>query len=151
MGAVVVELADAVTAALNAAGLSLPFTATRGYIPSLGKQDEDVDELAALTVVVVPSELSFAIMARGGDDFDYVIDVGIFQRIDDEDPASIDALMALAEEIGDLLRGSAAIDALPARFIMATNSPIFDQDMMRQQRLFASAWRLTFRQARPKS
>jgi len=149
MAAIILQLADAVTTALNAATLSQSFAAVRSYIPVYGKQDEDADDLSTLTVAVVPSELAFTTEARNSDEFDYIIDIGIFKRVEPTNDVC-DPLMQLVEEIADLFRGDTVTASLPARFVSATNAPIYDQEMMRQQNIFAALIRLFFKKSRDK-
>jgi hypothetical protein len=148
MPALIITLADAVVDALNDATLSQTFTAERVYVPTYAKQDEEgEDELAELRVSVVPSEQSMAALSRGEDDFTYVVDVGVFQRINLTNDAA-DPLMLLVEEIIDLFRSRAIREAMPAKLISVENPPIYSPDHLREHQVFASVVRLGFRQER---
>ena len=100
----VVQIADAVTAALNAAALSQPITAARYYLPEF-----DLKEMKDLHVSVVPAELDEEIADRGRDRAEYKIHVAVQKRVGKQNPsgldnAAIDALMQLVQEIDDLFR-----------------------------------------------
>lgn len=137
--AFVIQLADAVKDLLNAATLSLSFTAERAYVPVF-----DLTALAAIKVTVVPRELSMATLSRRDDDFTYVIDVAVMKSIGRGDMtttdvnAACDPLMKLTEEIGDLFRDDASAESLPARFVGFTNAPIFDWRKLDEERVFAA-------------
>jgi hypothetical protein len=148
MPATIITLADAVVDTLNDATLSQSFVAERVYVPTYAKQDDEgEDELAELRVSVVPSESSMAVLARGSDDFTYVVDVGVFQRINLTNDAA-DPLMLLVEEIIDLFRSRAIREAMPAKLISVENPPIYSPDHLREHQVFASVVRLGFRQER---
>ena len=73
--ATILTIADAVVAELNGTSFSLPFTATRAYIPRF-----DLADMATLRVTVVPKGLEIAAGSRGKDQHDYRVDVGVQQR-----------------------------------------------------------------------
>lgn len=149
MAATILAIADAVTEALNAASLSLAFTATRVYVPTYLQ-----DDLQDLKVQVVPAMLNGKIIDRGGRNlFDYKIYVGVQKIIgsgpmtDDEINAICDPLMQLAEEIGDVFDGLPLAGPPAARCTDAANKPIFSPEHIDEQRLFTSLVTLTFRLA----
>jgi hypothetical protein len=147
----IIDLADAITAVLNAETLSQPFTAARLYVPVIGLED-----LAALKVWVVPRDLSMVVLSRRDDDFTYLIDVAVQKSIgvglttDAEVVAACDPLMAFTEEIVDLLRSDAVKDSLPGRFMGLANAPIFDPAYMDEKRVFMSLITLNFKLVRAK-
>jgi hypothetical protein len=96
---VIVEIADAVAAAINDGTYAEPVTAERAYRPSF-----DLEELGELKVTVVPRSVNTANLARQQSQVDCTVDVGLQQRVDAGDDARLDALLDLAEEIGDQLR-----------------------------------------------
>lgn len=142
MSAVVLDIADAVTAALNAATLSQSFVAERAYVPVF-----ELPDLVDLRVTVVPVELTFAALTRASDDFDYVVDVGITRRCEPT-PAAADPLMILVQEILDLFRGKRLAGYTDAKCVAGGNRPIYDATMMDTERVFMSVVNLTFRMAR---
>lgn len=142
MSAVVLDIADAVTSALNAATLSQTFTAERAYVPIF-----ELPDLADLRVTVVPVELTFAALTRHSDDFDYAIDIGITRRCEPT-AASADPLMVLVQEILDLFRGKRLTGYTDAKCVTGGNKPIYDPTFMDSDRVFMSVVNLTFRKAR---
>jgi len=96
---VIVEIADAVAAAINEGTYAEPVNAQRAYRPLF-----DLEELGELKVTVVPRSVNTANLARQQSQVDCTVDVGLQQRVDAGDDARLDALLDLAEEIGDHLR-----------------------------------------------
>lgn len=91
MSAAVVEAADAVVAALNAAGLTPYFEARRAYTPKL-----DLRHLGALAVTVVPDTLALGTRVLSAwPDLDWDIHIWIQKRV--ECDAERDELLGLAE------------------------------------------------------
>lgn len=139
MAAMVLEIADAVVTAINAAtAFTLPAPAARAYyVPVF-----DVKDLTALRVVVVPRDLSLAPANRHADDYTYNIDVGIQVRADGT-PAQTDPYMLLAEQVVDVFRGK-PLGTTGATCTGAANAPIFDPGHLDQHGVFTSVITLTF-------
>lgn len=146
MNPVMIELADAVAASLNAGAFSLPFTAERAYLP-----DYDLSQVQDLRVTVVPKSLGVAKASRESAYFDPAIDIGVQQKIEgDEDAAKAmtDGLVALVEEIVDHLRGK-RLDGVPdAAWMAIANDPILDRDHLERLRVFTSVVTVTYRKRR---
>lgn len=147
MPAVIVSIADAVTAALNGASLSQSFTATRVYVPVHTLRD-----LADLTVSVVPASIEGSIIDRSGRNLNTVdIHVGVQkvigqgQMTDAQINAACDQLMLLAEEIGDLFTGQQLASTPVTRCIDAKNIPIYSPPHIDEKRVFLSLVTLSFR------
>lgn len=144
MAAVIIDIAEAVKAALNAASLSQPLTATREYVPVY-----ELTDLDTLRVTVVPRELSATALSRRDDDFRYMIDIGIQQRFEPPlNPADLDARMLLVEEIVDLFRSKRLTGYTAAMCVQVENPPIFSPEHIDQYRTFTSVVRLTFQVVR---
>jgi hypothetical protein len=137
MAAVILDLADAVVAQLNAATLSQSFTAERLYAPL-----EDLETLSALKVTVVPRALSTRPLSRGKDGFDYQIDIGVQQKTDLSE-AMLDGLMLLVEEIVDLFRPGRLTTYPTAPIIDVANQPIWAADHLNEKHVFTSVITLT--------
>lgn len=136
----VIDVADAVVASLNAGSFALPFTAVRKYVPAVGLSD-----LAELNVTVVPKSAEITTATRTSSYFDCTIDIGIQQRVNPEEPAELDALADLAEQIIDHLRLS-PLEALPeAAWLSIANEPVFAPEHLDQQRVFTSVVSVTYR------
>ena len=117
MTAIVIEIADAVVAALNGAKLSLPVNAQRYYLPEFDLKDMDT-----LHVSVVPAELDEEIADRTRDRAEYKIHVAVQQRVAQNDPpglnqAAIDGLMQLVQDIDDLFRHKPLAGFAPAALV----------------------------------
>jgi len=142
--AVIIDIADAIVADLNAQTFGLPFTAARYYLPKFQLEDMDT-----LHVSVVPKEVEIipAEGTRGAPQYDYLVDVGIQKRFDaDDDNADIDPLADLVEEIADRLTGRNLVaGAETALWITTGNSPIYAPEAMSQDRMFTSVLTLSYR------
>jgi len=137
---VVVQVADAVVASLNAGSFSVPFVAQRRYRPTF-----DLAELDTLRVSVVPKSIEIANATRGRNQFDCVIDIGVQQKIDTDDTGAIDALMDLVQQIIDHLRKQQLDDLPEAAWLRIANEPVFAPEHLDQQRVFTSVVTVTYR------
>lgn len=140
----VVALADAIAASINAQTFTPAVTAERSHLPifDLGKVGE------AIKVSVVPRSLTVANASRSLNFFDASIDVGVQKRVDPEDPAQIDALLDLVEQIGDHLRLK-RLDTLPeAQWLTSEHEPVLAAEHLERLSVFTSVLTLTYRLAR---
>jgi hypothetical protein len=136
----VIDVADAVVASLNAGSFGVPFTAERKYVPAV-----DLSDLAELKVTVVPKSAEITTATRTSSYFDCTIDIGIQQKVNPNEPAELDALSDLAEQIVDHLRLS-PLDALPeAAWLSIAHEPVFAPEHLDQQRVFTSVISVTYR------
>jgi hypothetical protein len=145
MAAVVLEIADAMVTALQAATLSMGFTAARDYAPVT-----EANDLADLRLTVVPRELTLVAASRAKDEFDYVVDVAIQRRVEVDIP-TLDPYMRLAEEVLDLFRMqrlSYGTGGDYAQCVAAQHNPIYIPEHLREFRVFTSVVSLTFRTQR---
>ena len=160
MSSVLITLADAVVAELNAAAppaeppevppdpplsyaLSMPFTAVRYYQPSF-----DLKEMKTLRVSVVPKGVEVAQEARGKGTFNYKVDIGVQKKLEAETLAEIDPLMQLVEEIAELFRGKRLSSFPAAIWVKTEHAPVFAPDHLQELRQFTSVMTLTFRVSR---
>jgi hypothetical protein len=101
MTARLADISEAVKVALNGHAFSLAFTATRCYLPRF-----TLDQLATLRVTVRPMGRTWDLVTRGNCAGDYFCEIGIQKKIDpQDDPAAVDTLIELAEDIQDFLLG----------------------------------------------
>lgn len=142
MSAVVVEIAEAVTAVLNAATLSQTFTAERAYVPV-----HELTDLVDLAVTVVPTSIGVTPLTRHSDDHEYTVDIGVQKRCA-PDPTDADPLMLLVQEIIDLFRGKTLTGYTAAKCLNVANDPIYVPAHLDDERVFTSVVTLTFRVAR---
>ncbi len=148
MESTTIQIADALTAALNDATLSQPFTAVRHYLPEF-----DLKEMNELHVSVVPAELDEEMSDRSRDRAEYKIHVAVQQRVAKQAPpgldtAAIDGLMRLVEEIDDLLRHKPLPGYPQAHWIKTENKPIYDPKHLKEHGQFTSLLAFTYRVVR---
>lgn len=136
---VVIRIAEALVADINAASWSQSFTAVRSYLPRF-----DLGDLATLRVTVVAIDLAREPLARSIEKGAYRIDVGVQKRLASERAAEIDPLMYLVQEITDFvyLKPLASYDA--AFCVAMENKPLFDLEHMRKSRVFTSVLSFNF-------
>lgn len=136
--AVILDIADAVVAALNGGTFSQPVAAERHYQPKF-----ELSEMTDLKVSVVPRGLLSKTLDRGRDSFDYQIDLAVQQKTD-MTPAALDALMGLVEEIADRFRRQ-PLSGTDARCVEVENDPVYSPEHLESLRQFTSVLTLTFR------
>lgn len=141
MSAVIVQIADAVAAAINGATLSQSVAAERLYVPV-----HELNDLDTVKVSVVPAGLAIEELTRASDLFTYTVDVGIQRKVSPADPstlanADVDPWVTLTEEIGDLFRGRRVGGF---RCTGVANRPVYSPDHLDEKRVFTSVLSLTF-------
>lgn len=143
MAAAIIDLADAVVAALNGEAFSQAFTAERSY-----RVTADLTELVALKVAVLPGAQSGGVLSRGQRLTDYRIDIGLRKKTEGA-VGEYDALMALAEEVADFLTGTPLVTTLAgqarqARCIGVERDPLFEPQDIDSQ-VFTAVLAATYR------
>jgi len=133
-----IAIADAVTASLNAGSFGTPFTAERLYQPAF-----ELADLADLKVSVVPKGVTIATASRDGSYFDCAVDIGIQKKIADD--AEIDGLVDLAGEIADHLRMKRLDDVPEAVWLSIEHEPVVAGEHLEQQRALTSILTVTYR------
>lgn len=139
--AVIIQIADAVAAALENASLSQSFTVTRSYVPV-----KDIKDMGVLTLEVVPAGIAnVRSLARGIlHQYDYLIAVGIRKKTEPL-PAGFDPLVFFTQEVGDLFRGKPLVGYETAFCLEHQNNPAFSADHADEKRIYFSVFVLTFR------
>jgi hypothetical protein len=138
MGAVILDMADAVVNAINAATLPETVEAVRSYRPI-----NELPDLATLKVFVSPRSMELTSDTRGTPQRQIVIDVGVQKKFDDE--SEIADLVELVEAIAILFHGNVTtITGGRGMCVSANPDPIYDTASIEQRRLFASVVTLTF-------
>ncbi len=137
----VIDLADAIAASLNAQGFTPAVTAVRAHLPifDLGKVGD------ALQVSVVPRSLSITNASRALNFFDISTDIGVQKRIDPNDPAQIDALLDLVEQIGDHLRLKRLDTFVSAQWLSSEHDPVLAAEHLERLNVFTSVLTVTHR------
>jgi len=142
----VLSVADAIVAALKAEPLKLD--AVRAYRPEF-----ELAELKTLRVSVVPRGIEITSLGRNANQHDVSVDVGVQQKVDPDDMAALDALMAKVQQIADELRlrrlelsggGSAGAGV----WVKTANEPVYSPDHLQTKQVFTSVLTFTFRVAR---
>ena len=136
----ITQVANAVVSELNAATFSQPFTATRAYVPRC-----ELPDLKTLTVTVVPSSASVTAAGRGPAQHDVAIDIAVQQKIDSEQNAALDPLLALAEEIAEHFRAKRLSTFMDALWSRTEFTALYAPEHLEQLRTFTSVVTLTFR------
>lgn len=139
----IIDIADAVTAELNATSFAVAFTAARLYQPFF-----ELKEMGTLRVSVVPAELTITPLGRGSSQHDIEIDVAVQKKLAAASNAEIDALMNLAEAIADHFRHKLLPGHATAAWVATVNAPVFSQEHLERFRQFTSVIRFTFREQR---
>jgi len=141
---VLVQIADAVVAELNAAGFSRPFTAVRSYRPRF-----ELSELETLRVSVVARNVEIEVDSRdpAAHQHDYQVEVAVQTRIAEADAAHVDPLMDLVEEIADFWRGRVLDDPDATCIALEQPAPYFLPHLT-EMHVFTSVVTLTFRMRR---
>lgn len=136
---VIIDLADAVVAHLNATSFSAPLTAQRAYLPLY-----ELPSMAALHVTVVPKALAIETLDRSRDAYDYELDVAVQQKTDGTS-RQLDALMTLVEEIADGFRAPHLATYPAARCTQVENVPVYAAEHLHELGQFTSILSLTLR------
>ena len=140
---VVINIADSIVAEVNAATLSLPFTAKRHFVPSF-----ELKDMQEMHVSVVPKGIVITKSDRSRNTCDAQVDIAIQKKFNTGDAAEIDPLMDLVEEIADFFR-LRRLDSYPsAHWIRTENAPIYSQEHWDELRQFTSVLTFTFRVVR---
>lgn len=137
---VITDVADAVVAELNAATFSQSFTAKRHYQPRY-----ELADLQTLHVTVIPSGLTTQLLGRGQSQREVAIDIAVQKKLDQEQNADVDPLMALAEEIAEHFRGRRLTDFPNAIWSKTEHRAIYATEHLQQYRQFTSVMTLTFK------
>lgn len=143
--ATVIAIAEAVKDLINGVVFSMPFTATRTYVPRF-----KLEELTELQVTVVPNAIESAFSTRTQTLGPWQIDVGFHCKVaaGEGQAAQVDALMQLVEEVGDWITDNALPDALRAKWLRNANDPLFDHAHLKEKNVFVSLLTVTYQVTR---
>jgi hypothetical protein len=152
MGAPIIDIADAVVAALNTAGhpaqpdppappvesaFSESFTAERKALPAF-----DLADLAGVHVTVVPKAADVTGATRSQCQHDFQIDLGVQKKLGADLEGETAAMLALVDEIATFLRRRAMAGAA---WVRTANDPAYLPDHLADKRLFTSVLTVTYR------
>jgi hypothetical protein len=141
MGALVIDIAEAVVAELSSATFSLPIAPERHYRPIF-----DLEELKTLRVTVVPKGIAIGSLSRISNQYDTSIDIAVQKRAADQ--AELDVLMLLVQEIADHLRLRRLTPFPGALWQKTENTPVYSPEHLEQKQVFTSVLTITWRVVR---
>jgi hypothetical protein len=137
---VVVQVAQAVTDALNAGTFSMPFTAQRLALPLF-----TLEEMQVLHVTVVPREVASSVLDRASDEDEVKVDVAVQKRAASVAVADVDPLLAFVQEIADFLNRRQMGDAIWKK---TENKPVYLPEHLREKEQFTSVLTVTYKLVR---
>jgi len=143
MISVLTGLADAMVSEMNNAPpgtFTLPFTAVRGYKPVF-----DLPDLLTLRVTVVPRSQASVYVSRSHVRTDYIIEIGVQQKVDADFEDDCDDLMALVEQIGSFFYLRKLTSLPTATWIGVERPEGLHTEHLEQLHTFTSVLRLTYR------
>jgi len=139
-----IPIADAVVSDLNAQSFSIELTAARAYQPVF-----DLREMSDLHVTVVPAGQESERNSRSTHQRDYMVQIGVQQKVDPDDLAESDQLMQLVDEIGRHFEGRAfQVDGCTVAVVNIKHDPVFLPEHMQRMNQFTSVINLKFRTTR---
>ncbi|MDR1611875.1 MAG: hypothetical protein LBT97_03720 [Planctomycetota bacterium] len=141
--ALIIDLADAVTAELNAApaGTFDPdIQAVRRVLPEF-----ELADLAELKVSVVPKAVEMGGSTRAACQFDLRIDIGVQKKLGKDLDVETAQLCGLMDRIAAYLRRRPLAGAPGAVWVRTENEPVYAPEHLAGQRVFTSVLTLTYR------
>jgi hypothetical protein len=136
----VVQVAQAVTDALNGNTFSTPFTAQRLALPAF-----TLEEMQNLHVTVVPREIASSVLDRASDEDDIKVDVAVQKRVASAAVEDVDPMLALVQEIADFLNRQQMGDAIWKK---TENKPVYLPEHLREKQQFTSVLTVTYKLVR---
>jgi hypothetical protein len=140
MASIVVQIADAVKAQLEAETFSLPVTVKRAYSPSYDLKDMD-----GVRVTVVPEGNQITNLDRNRFSNAVSVDVAVQRKVASDEPATVDPLMGLMQEVIDCLKANRRLTAFPdCSFMRADAKAIYSPAHVAEKRLFTAVTTFTY-------
>ncbi len=139
----VIDIADAVTAELNAAPPATfdpAITAVRRVLPEF-----DLAELAEMKVSVVPKRVVITGSTRAASQYDIAVDVGVQKKCGKDLDLEVATLTTLMDQLADYLRRRSLNAAPFATWVNIANEPVYAPEHLAQQRVFTSVLTVTYR------
>lgn len=139
----VIDIADAVTAELNAApaGTFDPaIAAVRRVLPEF-----ELADLAELKVSVVPKSVQITGSTRAASQYEIAVDIGVQKKLGKDLDGEVAALSTLMDQIADYLRRRSLTAAPFAAWVGITNEPVYAPEHLAEQRVFTSVLTVTYR------
>jgi hypothetical protein len=143
------DIAAGVAERLALTPLSLAFTVTRSYRPSVTQEQlgaTDPDAVPAPVVSVVAKSRSSSQATRATIHDDVAVDVGIQAWCLPDDVSRADKLLGFVGEVVDLLNTTPiAFDGGSTTAIEVNTDPIFDPEMLDRNNVFVSVVSVTYK------
>jgi hypothetical protein len=136
-----VQVAQAVTDALDGQTFSQEFTAQRMALPLF-----TLEEMQTLHVTVVPREVASNVLDRSRDENEIKVDVAVQKKVASAAIEEVDPLLSLVQEISDFLNRRSMGDA---GWVKTENKPVYAPEHLREKQQFTSVLTLTYRVVRP--
>ena len=132
------SIADELLGLLNAANLSIPFTAIRNVLPFY-----ELQELADLKVTVRPASLDVEASTREAGQYNYNIEIGVQKHMEGIE-AEIPGLVAFVMAMAKFLRGK-ALTVNKALWVKTGIDPIFSVEHIQSGSVFTSLITVTYK------
>lgn len=142
MSVKILQLADAITTALNAATLSQTFTAERKYVPKFDLHTSD-----AVQVAVVPKADSREPGGQSQDAAELTIDIGVMKKLQGtiaDEVAEVDAMLELCDEIRATVNRKRLVDLDSAICVAIVQDPIYSIEEVDDKRTFLTVLTTTW-------
>lgn len=123
--------ADAVLGRLATLSPGQPFTAVRAYYPV-----RDRDQLSQLTVTVMPRGIERTLNARGLEQVDYLVEIGVQKKLDGpDDDAQVASMAAVVEQVAGHVAAREYLGGA-ASAVEATVESLMSEDHMTSMRVY---------------
>lgn len=141
----VIDIADAVAAEINAAGILPGVTAQRRVLPAF-----ELEQLAELKVTVVPRGVQITGSTRSTSQYDATVDIGVQQKLapGSDEETEVAGLSTLVDQIADYLRQRPLATAPTVSWVSTTNDPVYAPQHLLEKRVFTSVLSVTYRTIR---
>lgn len=142
----VVDVAEAIVAALAAGSFSQDFTPELEFVP-----EKEREELSSVRVSVTPISLEVTNLTRGQSQYEIRTDIGVQKHVESGDyDAEVKALLDLTEEVVLALRALDIRESVAgARWLRIENAPVYWHEGLRNGRDFTSIISTFYRAAKP--
>lgn len=141
--ALIIDIADAVAAELNAApaGTFDPvIAAVRRVLPEF-----ELADLAELKVSVVPKAVEINGSTRSASQFDLQVDIGVQKKLGKDLDTEVAALCGLMDQLAAYLRRRTLPGVPGAAWVRTQNEPVYAPEHLAEQRVFTSVLTVTYR------
>lgn len=139
----VIDIADAVTAELNAAPADTfdpTIAAVRRVLPEF-----ELADLAELKVSVVPKSVVITGSTRAASQYEIAVDIGVQKKLGKDLDGEVAVLGTLMDQIADYLRRRPLSAAPFAAWVGIANEPVYAPEHLAEQRVFTSVLTVTYR------